>query len=131
MDAYGLYDAGYRLRPGSAETWLQSLDGAVERRDWIVLPLWQPQRLNAEFDLRWLDDPRDVYGEDDTACLLAHLSLRDRLDTRTISHLGNIRLPVEAVTEMDRMVNVDSLTPAKAAERWMNTNPDLVASWRP
>ena len=131
MKAYGLSDAGYELVPGSAEDWVNALRTATETEAWVVLPLWQPQWLNASFDLRRLEDPNDVYGADDTAWLVAHEGLSAKLDARTLQHLRNIRLPVEAVTEMDRLVNVEGLTPRDAAARWMTDNPDAVASWRP
>ena len=131
MEAYDLADAGYELVPGSAKNWVNALQSAVENREWIVLPLWQPQWLNAAFDLRRLDDPRNVYGADDTAWLVAHEGLSAKLDERTLAHLRNIRLPVEAVTEMDRLVNAEGLTPREAAARWMEENPEAVAAWRP
>lgn len=131
IKTYHLADAGYELVPGSAENWVNALRTAVENEEWIVLPLWQPQWLNAAFDLRRLDDPRQVYGEDDTAWLIAHEGLADLLDARTRAHLSNIRLPVEAVTEMDRSVNVEGLSPRAAARQWMAENADAVAAWHP
>ena len=131
MQAYDLEGAGYVLAPGPASDWTTTLKSAEKTGDWIVLPLWQPQWLNAAYDLRRLDDPQAVYGPDDTAWLVAHEGLSGKLDERTLKHLRNIRLPVAAVTEMDRSVNVDGLTPAKAAARWMDENREAVVSWRP
>lgn len=47
----------------------------------------------------------------------------------TLRRLSNIRFPVEAVTEMDRMVNDDGLEPREAARRWMSENPAMVEGW--
>lgn len=131
MTEYDLAAAGYVLVPGAAADWSDALTTAAEDGNWAVVPLWQPHWLNAVLDLRRLDDPRDVYGADDTAWLVAHEGLADLLDLTTLAHLRRIRLPVAAVTEMDRLVNVDGLTPAEAADRWMTDNPDAVAAWRP
>jgi glycine betaine/proline transport system substrate-binding protein len=76
-----------------------------------------------------LNDPKGAYGEPDTAYLLGHRSLRDKLPGTMIALLSNVRLPIEAVTEMDRMVNVDGLSPQDSARRWMEKNADVVRSW--
>ncbi len=131
MEVYGLPDAGYRLEPGEAAVWSEAIQTASETGTWFVAPLWQPHWLNAVADLRRLEDDENVYGADDTAWLLANRSLRDRLDASTLEHLAAIRLSVDDVTEMDRWVNIDGLTPKEAAARWMANNPEKVASWRP
>lgn len=131
MEAHGLADAGYELVPGDAATWVSALQDAIEAEEWVVLPLWQPQWLNAAYDLRRLEDPEDAYGEDDTGWLVARQDLSELLDETTIAHLENIRLPIEAVTEMDRLVNVEEMTPREAAEKWMTDNADVVEGWRP
>ena len=131
MAEYDLEAAGYELAPGEPSDWSDTLIQAAENGTWAVVPLWQPHWLNAALELRRLDDPRDVYGPDDTAWLVVHEGLTDKLDERTLAHLRRIRLPVEAVTEMDRLVNADGLAPAEAAARWMEGNPDAVAAWRP
>ena len=131
VEAHGLDAAGYELVPGPAADWVGALEDAVAEESWIVLPLWQPQWLNAAYQLRRLDDPKNAYGPDDTAWLVAHEALADELDETTLAHLRAIRLPVPAVTEMDRLVNEDGLTPRAAAARWMGDHPEAVAGWRP
>ena len=116
-EAYGL-DAAYRLVPGGPEAWTASLRDAVDEEAWTVLPLWQPQWVNAAYDLRELDDPRGVLPPPDTAWLIAHRTLRDVVDEATLDELAALRLTVAEVTEMDRLVNVEGLTPAEAALRW-------------
>ena len=69
--------------------------------------------MNAAYDVRRLDEPENAYGDPDTAYLIGHLSLRDTLSEETLALLTNMRLPVEAVTEMDRLVNVDGLSPRR------------------
>ena len=130
MGEYDLGSAGYELVPGAAADWSEALTAAAEDGTWAVLPVWQPQWINAAYDLRRLDDPRGVYGADDTAWLVAHEGLADLLDETTLAHLRRIRLPVVAVTEMDRLVNAAGLSSAQAAVRWMADNPDAVAAWR-
>ena len=129
MAAYDLEAAGYQLVAGSPAEWLGAFREAVENEDWVVFPLWQPQWVNATYDVRRLEEPRQAYGDPDSAYLIGHDALRDKLPEATLSLLANIRFPVEAVTEMDRMVNVDGLSPREAARRWMAENAETVEAW--
>lgn len=129
MEAYGLEDAGYDLVAGSPAEWLGAFRDAVENQAWVVLPLWQPQWVNAAYDVRQLEEPENAYGAPDTAYLMGHNSVRDKLSAESLELLSNLRLPIEAVTEMDRLVNQDGLTPRDAARQWMAENSEKVESW--
>jgi glycine betaine/proline transport system substrate-binding protein len=129
MEAYGLSEAGYELVAAPPTEWLGAFREAVDKEQWVVLPLWQPQWVNAAYDIRPLDEPENAYGDPDTAYLLGHTSLRDKVSDETLTLLSNIRLPVAAVTEMDRMVNVDGMSPREAAQAWLKANSDQVAMW--
>ena len=131
MEAYGLEDAGYELVAGSPAEWLGTFREAVDNEEWVVFPLWQPQWVNAAYDVRRLDEPQNAYGDPDTAYLIGHVSLRDALSEEALALLTNMRLPVDAVTEMDRLVNVEGLAPRDAARRWMTDNAETVDGWAP
>ena len=131
MEAYGLEDAGYELVAGTPAEWLGTFREAVDNEEWVVFPLWQPQWVNAAYDVRRLDEPQNAYGDPDTAYLIGHVSLRDALSEEALALLTNMRLPVDAVTEMDRLVNVEGLAPRDAARRWMTDNAETVDGWAP
>jgi glycine betaine/proline transport system substrate-binding protein len=130
LKAYGLDAAGYRLKAAPPAEWIGTFRQAYEAGEWIVFPLWQPQWINAVYDVRVLDEPKGIYGKD-SAFLVAHQGLKSKLSDRALKHLGNIRLSVPAITEMDRLMNVERLSPREAAERWIADNPDIVAGWKP
>jgi glycine betaine/proline transport system substrate-binding protein len=129
MGAYSLGEVGYEVVAAPPTEWFGTFREAIKHNEWVIFPLWQPHWVNAAYGVRRLDDPKGAYGDPDTAYLLGHRSLRDKLPGATIGLLSNIRLPIEAVTEMDRMVNVDGLSPRDSARRWMEQNADVVRSW--
>ncbi len=120
--AYGLDALGYQVVPGAAKDWIENFRQAVAQQRWLVMPLWQPQWLNAAYKVRILDDPKGIYGKGDTAVLLGHQSLKDKLAPNALDRLASIKLSVGAVTEMDRLVNVEGLTPRDAARKWLDSN---------
>jgi glycine betaine/proline transport system substrate-binding protein len=129
MDSYGLRAAGYELVPGEARDWIANFRRAADERRNVVMPLWRPQWLNAVYAPRVLDDPQKVFGDGDSAFLVAHRGLQAKLPADVLARLQRIRLSVEAVTEMDRLVNQEQLSPRAAAQRWIAQNADLTRSW--
>ncbi|MCW5626051.1 MAG: hypothetical protein KIT73_15165, partial [Burkholderiales bacterium] len=67
MDSYGLKAAGYELVPGPAADWIANFRRAYDDRKILVMPLWQPQWLNASYRIRVLEDPQNVFGDGDRA----------------------------------------------------------------
>ena len=122
-DAYGLGAVGYEVLPGEAKDWIDNFKQAVDEQRWLVMPLWQPQWINAAYKVRILDEPKGIYGKGDTAVLLGHESLKGKLSPEALDRLASIKLSVDAVTEMDLWVNVDGLTPRDAAKKWLAANP--------
>lgn len=122
-DAYGLDAAGYEVIPGEAKDWIANFKQAVSEQRWLVMPLWQPQWLNAAYKVRALEEHKGIYGKGDTAVLLGHQSLKSKLTPDALDRLSRIKLSIDAVTEMDLWVNVDGLTPREAAKKWLAANP--------
>jgi glycine betaine/proline transport system substrate-binding protein len=129
MEAYGLEEAGYALVAAPPAEWLGTFTEAVENEKWVVFPLWQPQWVNAVHDIRPLEEPEGAYAAPDTAFLIGHEGLRDKLDAGTMALLEGIRFDVADVTEMDRLMSVEGMTAREAARDWMADNADVVTSW--
>ena len=122
-EAYDLDEAGYEIIPGEATDWIENFKQAVSEKRWLVMPLWQPQWINAAYDVRVLEEPQGIYGKGDTAVLLGHENLKAKVAPETLERLAAIKLSIDAVTEMDLWVNVDGLTPRDAAKKWLAANP--------
>lgn len=131
MDSYGLKAAGYELVPGPAADWIANFRRAYEERKTLVMPLWQPQWINASYRVRELEDPQKIFGEGDRAYLLANNALKDKVTPEVLARLTRIKLSVAAVTEMDRMVNVEKVSPREAARRWIALNREATRDWFP
>jgi glycine betaine/proline transport system substrate-binding protein len=88
-EAYGLDAAGYEVIAGESKDWIANFKQAVAERRWLVMPLWQPQWINAAYKVRALDEPKGIYGKGDWAVLLGHNSLRNKLAPATLARLAS------------------------------------------
>jgi glycine betaine/proline transport system substrate-binding protein len=131
MTSYELRSAGYSLVSGPPANWIANFTTAYAEKRNVVMPLWQPQWLNASYKVRVLSDPQKIYGDGDEAVLLANNSLSKKIPDQVLKRLEKITLSVEAVTEMDRLVNVEKLSPRQAAQKWIAANPNSTTGWFP
>lgn len=131
MDDYGLKTAGYELVAGPAADWVANFRKAYEEKRVIVMPLWQPQWVNAVYKVRRLEDPKKIFAEGDSAYLVASTALKGKLPPDVLSRLEGIKLSVAAVTEMDRLMNVEKMSPREAARKWIADNPQATKGWFP
>lgn len=129
VDEYKLESAGYRLAPGKPADWIAWFNANVQAGKWFVMPLWQPQYLNQVANLRILEEPKQLLGKTDSAYLIAHKDIGEKLDKQTLAALRRMELSVKWVTELDHMVNVTKMAPREAARLWIGAHPNTVSYW--
>lgn len=125
---YGLAEHGYAVSVAPPAQWSGRLASASGEGRWMVMPLWRPHHLNVVHPVRPLVEPAGVFGVD-RAVLVARRQVWERLPARSRAVLGRVRLDIASVTELDRQIVIEGLSPAAAAEAWLAANPQRVAGW--
>ncbi|WP_165186036.1 glycine betaine ABC transporter substrate-binding protein [Caulobacter soli] len=129
MAAYGLDAVGYHFRSGSPGEWVGAYEAALAERRWFVFPTWTPQFLNRDERLRTLADPIGVLGGRNHGVLVAPAGRLEAISPRARQMLAHLKIGLDGVTEMDRLINVDKRTPKNAALAWMSANSRRVEAW--
>ena len=129
MKAYALDQAGYVLRPGTLSDFHGAYGRALATQAWFIMPLWFPHYINRIGSMRPIDDPKGVLGPASNGTLVAGKGWVERAPARTLEVLSRIHLGLDGVAEMDRLVNVEGMTPREAAQTWMRANQPAVAAW--
>lgn len=125
INAYGL--GGYVLREGTIRTIKEYLDAAeAEDRD-VAVALWSPHWLFGRHSLRWLEDPRGVFGSPESIHLIVHPSLRHKAPA-AYAVLKRIRLTPEALGQAMESIRT-AHHPELAARQWVRDNAPLVDTW--
>lgn len=65
------YSDEYELSISSAKDMTNALIKARANEDWIVVTGWTPHWMFAAYDMRFLDDPKGVFGKDQRVVALA------------------------------------------------------------
>jgi glycine betaine/proline transport system substrate-binding protein len=129
MQAYALEQAGYRLVPGALADFHGAYDRGIAEERRFVMPLWWPHYINRVGNMRAIEEPRHLLGPTSNGTLVASTQWVSQAPHRTVGVLRKMHLGLDAVAEMDHLVNVRKMTPRDAARAWMQANARTVDLW--
>lgn len=123
------YDLDYELVEGSEGTMIMSLKEAIADEEWIAITGWTPHWKFARWDLKYLDDPKTVYGDAETINTIARLGLKEELPD-AYEFFDKFAWTADDLSSA--MVLAEELgDPVQAARQWVEQNQDLVQEWLP
>lgn len=114
---YGLADLGFHFENGTVEDCTGAALDAVEQGELAVVPLWRPQWLHQELELRELDDPLGLLGGQDAATLVLRDGSRKKLSDPALAWLADIHLGNPHVSALDWLICRKGLSPKEAARQ--------------
>ena len=93
----------------------------------IIVTGWSPHWMFSSFDLKYLDDPKGSFGGAEDINTLVRKGLEQDAP-------GAYKILDQFFWETSDMESVmvdisDGWSPAEAAEKWIDANPDKVAEW--
>ncbi|MDG6257394.1 MAG: glycine betaine ABC transporter substrate-binding protein [Methanomicrobiaceae archaeon] len=126
-DAIDVYGLEYTLLTGSEASMLASLKAAIDDEKWVVVTGWSPHWKFVRWDLKYLDDPENVYGGEEVIHTYTRQGFKDDMPeayailerfTWNASDMESIMLAIE-----------EGLSEEDAARQWVDAHPDQVAEW--
>ncbi|OWZ82853.1 glycine betaine ABC transporter substrate-binding protein [Natranaerobius trueperi] len=124
---YGLDD--YELIESSEPAMIAALERAVGRDEWIAVLGWTPHWKWAEMDLKFLDDPKQIYGEAEDIRALSRLGFEN--DFPEVKKLiDNFYINDEQLGSLMKLVEKKG-DDMEAAVQWAEDNQDLINEWIP
>ena len=127
LDVYNLDD--FELVDGSDPAMVAALDRAVTRGDWIAITGWDPHWKWAVYDLKYLEDPEGLYGEEQTANMVLNPEFAENAPDDLLSFLDSFSITPEQTAELMLGIIQDGLDPWDAARNWIDSNRDQVEGW--
>jgi len=122
---------GWTLVASSTAGMLAQADRATRHHDWIAFLGWKPHSMNIRFDLKYLEDPLNIWGPEGGKNAVQTVGYKGFIDTNP------------NVTRFLKQMNVGAKTqsgwiyqyaykdqPAdKVAHEWIQSHEDRVAQW--
>ncbi|WP_077617370.1 glycine betaine ABC transporter substrate-binding protein [Bacillus sinesaloumensis] len=125
IDEYGLEE--WTLVEGSGAAMTAALKKAYDKEEPIIITGWTPHWKFSAFDLKYLEDPKGVYGGEEFIHSIGRLGLNEDLPG---VHKLLSQFKWEAADMEEIMVDIqDGEDPKEAAAKWIESNSDKVAQW--
>lgn len=117
----------YTLVESSSAAMAQELQKAYDSKRPIVVTGWTPHWMFAKMDLKYLDDPKGVYGGDEQIHTMVRKGLQDD-QPDVYKLLDQFKWTPDDMAQV--MVAIQGgQSPEEAAKAWVEANPDKVNRW--
>ena len=115
------------LMEGSGAIMTAVLKDKIKNKEWVVVTGWTPHWKFARWDLKYLKDPKGIYGGEEEIRTIVRNGLdKDMPEVYAFLDKFNWTLP-----DIGQVMgwNADGADPYESAKKWINENPDKVAAW--
>ncbi|MFJ7734958.1 glycine betaine ABC transporter substrate-binding protein [Lysinibacillus sp. NPDC097287] len=119
--------ADWNLLTSSSGAMTTALSQAIDKKEDIIITGWSPHWKFASYDLKYLEDPKGIYGGEETINTFVRKGLKeDNPDVYSV--LDNFHWTSEDLEEVMLEI-MNGTDPKEAAENWIKDNEATVAEW--
>jgi glycine betaine/proline transport system substrate-binding protein len=125
---YGL-GREFRLVSGSEVSMVAELSHAIRHQRWVVVTGWKPHWSFARWELKFLNDPKGIFGTSGHISTMARKGLEND-EPEVYAVLDRFHWSLNEINQLMLWIQDDAgLFPYDKALRWMRANPQRVRSW--
>lgn len=121
------YKLDYKQINSSTIAMITELQNAIQGKEWIVVTGWQPHWMFGKMKLKFLEDPKKIFGESEQIKTYARKSFsKDHPDLAEFFS----RLHFEDENMSDLLIQMEhSKNKEETAKEWVKEHTELVNSW--
>ena len=127
IPAYGL---DQKLVEASTDGMLAEIENRYDSQEEYAFVAWSPHWMNQRYDLRYLEDPKDAFGElNDPAKVL--MIVNEDLsgdDPVAYAFMDAVMLDEEQLNDLESTIN-EAGDPLEGARRWAQEHPEVWQPW--
>ncbi|UOQ46004.1 glycine betaine ABC transporter substrate-binding protein [Halobacillus salinarum] len=121
------YGLDYELAASSGPTMTTELKNAIEDEEPIVVTLWKPHWAFAEMDLKFLEDPKNVFGDKENISYAARKGL-EKDNPEVVKWFDNFMMNDDQLGSLMADVN-EADSAEEGAQKWIDEHQDLIDEW--
>ncbi|MED5015907.1 glycine betaine ABC transporter substrate-binding protein [Paenibacillus chibensis] len=125
IEAYGLSD--WKLIEGSGAAMTATLAKDIKNKKPIIITGWTPHWMFSKYDLKYLDDPKKVYGDAEEIHTIARKGLKED-DPTAYEFLDRFEWTSDEMGEIMTAIE-EGAKPEDAAKKWADEHADRVNEW--
>ncbi|WP_338919719.1 glycine betaine ABC transporter substrate-binding protein [Pseudomonas silesiensis] len=121
------YDLKLKLVEGSTTAMTAALKSAVDRKEPVVVTVWDPSWMTKKFDLKFLKDPKGIFPPLQGYYWIGHKGFAAEYP-RARELMASVYVPITDITAMNAEVK-DGKTMEQAIKDWTDSHADLLKRW--
>ena len=124
------YDLPQKLVEGPTQGMLTEVEKRYRGREEFALVAWSPHWMNQRFDLRYLEDPEDAFGELNDPARITTIVSEDlpQDDPVATAFMDALILDEDQLNDLESAIN-EAGNPQEGARRWAEDNPEVWEPW--
>lgn len=124
IEKYALHNGLLSL---SENEMVRQLEDSVKRRKEIVITGWEPHWIFARYNLRFLEDTDNIFGEKETIYTISRKGMEDD-HPRAVRFFERLQLTERQLNSLVYRVRL-SEDPRQGVKNWINENEYIVNQW--
>ncbi|WP_408955339.1 ABC transporter substrate-binding protein [Natroniella sp. ANB-PHB2] len=125
-DVYQLED--WELTVSSTPAMMSALERAVRNDEWIAFHGWKPHWMNVAYDIKYLDDPEGIWGDNDRVKTVVRPEIKNE-SPEFYQFLERFAVTSDIQNEWIYEYGRQERPADEVAEEWIKNNLDLVEEW--
>jgi glycine betaine/proline transport system substrate-binding protein len=122
------YGLKLKLVEGSSSAMTAALKSATDRKEWIVVTIWEPSWMMQKFDVKFLKDPKGAFPPPQGYYWIGQKGFSAK-NPHAREVIASIYVPLADITAMNGAVK-DGKTMDVAVKEWTVANADLMKRWK-
>ncbi len=128
LSDYGLNSL--KLMSGSGATMSATLGDEIKNNNWVVVTGWTPHWKFSRWELKYLKDPKGIYGGEETINTIVRKGLKEEMP-KVHAVLDNFNWTPAQCEALIAANQEDGADPYANAKSWVEQNRELVNGWLP
>ncbi len=124
------YDLDQRLVEASTQGMLSEVDNRYDSREDFAFVAWSPHWMNQRYDFRYLEDPKDAFGELNNQAKIQMVVNEDLSGDDPVAYafMDAVTLDEEQLNDLEGTIN-EVGDPLEGARRWAQEHPEAWQPW--
>ncbi len=123
------YELDFNLLTSSGAAMTATLKRAIDNNEWVVVTGWTPHWMFSRFDIKLLDDPKNVYGDAEQIQIVTRKGFSEE-QPFVAEFLSNVKFTDEQISSVMATLE-DGNNDLQSAKDWVEANRELINSWLP
>lgn len=121
------YKLNYDLIESSGAAMMAQVQEAFDKKEPVLVTLWNPHWAFAEYELKYLKDPKNIYGKGEKIYYMTRTGFENEFP-EVVKWLNEWHMTHDQLAKLMAVIK-ETGDPIEGATKWIENNSELVETW--